>query len=80
MDTVKTIKGVPEKTWSEFKAMAAKNDMSMAEFFRHLVESHKGSSGWWEEYMKMPKLLTEKEAKAFKEEVAKMRKEWGHRN
>ena len=79
METVKTIKGVPEKTWAEFKAMAAKNKMSMAEYFRLLVDAQKESSTWWEEYMKMPKILTEKEAKALKEQVRKMRNEWEER-
>ena len=79
METVKTIKGVSDDTWAEFKALAAKNKMSMAEFFRHLVNSQKESSTWWEEYKKMPKILTEKEAKAFKEEVRKMRDEWEER-
>jgi hypothetical protein len=79
MDTVKTIKGVPEDTWAEFKSLAAKKKMSMPEFLRYLVDSQKDSSNWLEEYRKIPKILTEKEAKAFKEQIRKMRNEWEER-
>ena len=38
METVKTIKGVNEETWQEFKSMAARNNVKMGRFFEEIVE------------------------------------------
>ena len=70
MATVKTIKDVDEDKWLEFKSIAARNDMKMGKLFEEMVEEYKKKTNdFWEEILKGPAAISEKEAKATRHEV-----------
>ncbi|MBI2208823.1 hypothetical protein HYU50_04990 [Candidatus Woesearchaeota archaeon] len=81
MGSVKTIKGVDEETWSEFKSLAAKDKVNMGSLFEKMVvEYKKKSNEFWDDVLKGPKIITDGEAKAMGEAVKKIRKEHGFRS
>lgn len=77
--TTKTIKGIDEKTWTEFRAMAIKSKMKTGELFKRMVESHKREEdAVWDKILNFDAKLTPKERKEWDEwskEVARQRKE-----
>lgn len=76
----KTMKGVSEETWSEFKGLAAKNKLKTGEFFEKLVFSYKeNSEKFWKDILRGKKIITNKEAEELEAEVKKLRKERGFR-
>jgi hypothetical protein len=80
MEAVKTIKGVDEETWQEFKSLAAKRKKNMGKFLGELVESYKGNTdAFWEKVFSYGKTLTDKEADEMEKTIAKLRKEKGFR-
>ena len=80
MAVVKTIKGVDENAWHEFKSLAAKNKMKMGKLFELIVEDYKGKSkSFWNEILKGPAILSKEESDAMLETVKKIRKEYGFR-
>ncbi len=80
MGIVKTIKGIDENTWFEFKSLAAKNKMKTGEFFEKLVEEYKDKAdkSWWN-ILNSGKILSDEEADAMEETVKRLRKEKGFR-
>ena len=80
MPKVKTIKGVDEESWSEFKSIAAKNKMKMGKLFETMVEDYKGKvDNFWDKILEGPPLLSKEEADAMLGIVKKMRSEYGFR-
>ncbi len=81
METVKTIKGVDQEIWAEFKSLAAKNNVPVGKLFRHLVEEYqKNQSNEWKDILSMGKILSNQEAKEIENEVKRIRSERGFRN
>jgi len=44
METIKTIKGVNEESWAEFKSLAVRNRTNMGELFERMLEEYKKKS------------------------------------
>ena len=64
---LKTIKGVDEKTWNEFKSLAAKRGIRMGKLLEHMIDSYvKDSRHKWEILLNGEKLLSEEEANEMK--------------
>ena len=81
MSSVKTIKGVDEETWSEFKSLAAKDKVKMGRLFEKMVvEYKKKSNEFWSDILKGPRIISDGEAKIMEEAAKKIRKEYGFRN
>lgn len=81
MTIVKTIKGIDENAWLEFKSLAAKNKMRTGKFFEKLVEGYKNrADSAWDKILNAGKILSDKEADDIEEFVKKLRKERGFRN
>ena len=58
--TTKTIKGVDEKVWNEFKGLAASNGQSMGQFFTTLVQQQKKIRGkLWDEILNAERITRE---------------------
>ena len=80
METVKTIKGVNEETWQEFKSMAARNNVKMGRFFEEIVEEYKKKSrSIWDDILKGEPILSKEEADAMMETVKRLRSGYGFR-
>ena len=82
MTEVKTIKGVDEDTWAEFKSMAAEKKKNMGELFEDMVKTYKETKTEekWKEFFTVKEPLTEYEAEEMQKEVKKLRKESGFRD
>lgn len=81
MAEVKTIKGVDDDAWIEFKSLAAKNNQTMGSFFGKLIGSYKEDSrAVWDDILNTEPILTEKEARNMMKTVTAMRKERGFRD
>jgi hypothetical protein len=69
----KAIKGVDEEKWAAFKALAAKSDMRVGEFFNEsveILERSKAKSQWeriMEHVRKHPSKLTDADIKRMRE-------------
>ena len=80
MESVKTIKGIDEDIWLDFKSLAAKNNLKMPEMFKVVVRDWgKNSSKVWEEILNNEGILSDKEAKDILKTVNSLRKEKGYR-
>jgi hypothetical protein len=80
MATVKTIKGVDDNAWTEFRALASKNRMNSGKFFEELIDNYKkNSEKTWKELLNAGKVLSDKEADEMMELVRKLRSERGFR-
>jgi hypothetical protein len=76
----KTMKGVQEDVWTEFRSLAVKNRMKTGQFFEKLVKSYKEDNDiFWKDILSGEKIITDKEAKEMHKVVKDMRKEWGYR-
>lgn len=81
METVKTIKGVNEETWQEFKSMAARNNVKMGRFFEEIVEAYKNKANEaWNNILNSGKILSDEEAEDMLKVVKKIRSERGFRD
>ncbi len=77
---LKTIKGVDEKTWNEFKSLAAKRGIRMGKLLEYMIDSYvKDSRHKWETLLSGEKLLSEEEADEMKKIVRELRNEEGFR-
>lgn len=80
MSEVKTIKGVDEGTWSEFKTMAAKSNVNMGELLKTMVKNYeKSAERFWKDILKGEKLLSDKEARELSRLISKEREKLGFR-
>ena len=76
----KTMKGVEEETWAEFRSLAARNRMKTGQFFEKLIKSYKqNTNDFWNEILTGEKILSELEAKDMQIITKNMRKERGWR-
>ena len=79
--TVKTIKGVDEEVWAEFKSMAAKSGRNMGDFFGILVDNYKNEAkGFWDRMLNREPTLTDEEAEEMLKVSKEIRKEYGFRD
>ena len=73
MSSVKTIKGVDEETWSEFKSLAAKDSVKMGKLFEKMVvDYNKKSSEFWADILRGPKIISDAEAEAMEKTLKKI--------
>ncbi|MBD3203639.1 hypothetical protein GF327_05050 [Candidatus Woesearchaeota archaeon] len=79
--STKTIKGVNENTWSEFKSMAAENKKKMGEFFSELVDFYKKKKvkKFWKDVLSVKEPISDYEAIQLRKTVKSLRKESGFR-
>ncbi|HLC57154.1 MAG TPA: hypothetical protein VJH95_01135, partial [Candidatus Nanoarchaeia archaeon] len=62
METIKTIKGVNEESWAEFKSLAVRNRTNMGELFERMLEEYKKKSEEnWSIILSGKKILSDKE-------------------
>lgn len=77
----KCIKGIDEKTWGDFKALAINNNVKMSILLKMMVsEFEKNSREFWKEILCRKKSLTDREAEDIENIIRKMRKERGFRD
>ncbi len=80
MIEVKTIKGIDEETWSEFKSLAAKDNLNLGIFLKNMIKEYeKTSSNFWKNILKGEKILSDKEANDIENSIKLERKEYGFR-
>jgi len=80
METVKTLKGVNEESWAEFKSLAVKNRTNMGKLFERMLEEYKKKSEEnWKIILSGKKILSDKEAEDMLKIVKESRKEYGFR-
>ena len=80
MSEVKTVKGIDEKTWADFKDMAAKDKVKLGLFFKNLVEERKRqTASFWKEVFNSGKIISDEEAEGMKKAVKQLRQEQGYR-
>ncbi len=80
METVKTLKGVNEESWAEFKSLAVKNRTNMGKLFERMLEEYKRKSEEnWSIILSGKKILSDKEAEDMLKIVKESRKEYGFR-
>ncbi|MBI2632478.1 hypothetical protein HYW75_05730 [Candidatus Pacearchaeota archaeon] len=78
---VKTIKGIDEGTWMEFKMLAVKKRLTMGKLLRVMIEKYsKDSNEFWDSILNGDKILTDKDAKAIHKYSRELRKERGFRD
>tara|TARA_Y100000294_G_C8432602_1_gene287480 strand:+ start:471 stop:728 length:258 start_codon:yes stop_codon:yes gene_type:complete len=81
MAEVKTIKGVDDETWADFKSLAAKNSQSVGSFFNKLITFYKKESKtFWDDILEGKPTLSKKEAEDLYNETILLRKERGFRD
>ncbi len=77
---VKTIKGVEEPAWQEFKGIAARSKLKMGELFGKMVVDYKEeNAAVWNKILNPGRILSDEEAGDMEKFVAKLRKERGFR-
>jgi hypothetical protein len=77
---IKTIKGIDDSTWAEFKSLAARDNTHLNTFFKKMVHEYKKKSDRiWDDILHGEKILSDKEAEDMLSLVHKMRKEPGFR-
>jgi len=80
METIKTIKGVNEESWAEFKSLAVRNRTNMGKLFERMLEEYKKKSEEnWKIILSGKKILSDKEADDMLKIVKESRKEYGFR-
>ena len=81
MAEVKTIKGVTEETWAEFKGLASRNDDTVGSFFEKLIAFYKKESKtFWDDILGGDPIITEEEAKDIEKEIISLRKQRSFRD
>jgi len=77
---VKTIKGIDEDTWADFKSIAAKNKVKTGEMFKMMLKEYKKKSeDIWNKILKHKPILTKRECEAMEITIKELRKEQGWR-
>jgi DNA repair photolyase len=78
--TLKTIKGINDESWAEFKSIAAKNKINMGKLFERMLEEYKKrSEEAWKVILSGKKILSDKEAEDMKKIIEESRKDYGFR-
>ncbi len=77
---IKTIKGIDEKTWRDFKVLAVENNLKMSILLKIMInEFRKNSREFWKEILKGDENLSESEASDMLKINSELRKEKGFR-
>ena len=77
---LKTIKGINEESWSEFKSIAAKDGIKMGKLFEQMLEEYKKKSDEaWDKILNGGRIISDKEAEVMKKITRKTREEYGFR-
>ena len=77
--TTKTIKGISDDDWRDFKTIAVRSNLSMGELFKTMLRTfNREKDEFWKKLFSHPPLLTENEAKDMEKHMA-WRKERGFR-
>ncbi|MBI5391360.1 hypothetical protein HZB02_07785 [Candidatus Woesearchaeota archaeon] len=81
MAEVKTIKGIDDASWSEFKSLAAQHKKNMGEFFGDLLAAYKAREvrRFWDDILTIEHRLSKEAADEIRKTVATLRKEDGFR-
>ncbi len=80
MAEIKTIKEVDDKTWTEFKFLAHKQNVKLGVLFKSLVHNYEHrNAAWWNTILNHEKILSDKEAEEFEEVSKRIRRESGFR-
>lgn len=80
MAEVKTIKNVDERTWGEFKHLAARNEVKLETFFKSLVHSYERRNViFWDKILNNEKILSDKEAEEIEKVIKRVRGKGGFR-
>ena len=79
MSQIKTIKGVADNVWSDFKSLAAKYNKNMGDFFGDVIEIYKENENKdvWKEILYGEKVLSDKDANSIKTRINEFRKNSG---
>ena len=78
--SVKTIKDVDERTWSEIKSLSARHGMNMGKMLHIMVENYSQKSDeFWDAILSHDVLLSAKEERGLLDSVKKIRNEYGFR-
>ncbi len=78
---IRSIKGVDERTWMQFKVLAIKKRQTMGKLFSDMVEKHaKTNDEFWDGILSGKKIISDKEAEEMYLTVKKLRKDRGFRN
>lgn len=77
---IKTIKGISNERWIEFKTLAAKKNVPLGAFFEIILSNYSRNSDlFWNKVLSRKKILSDSEADAFEEDIKKLRKDKGFR-
>ena len=77
---IKSIKGVGEEKWIEFKSLAAKKNVSLGELFGIMLADYsKRSELVWDRVLSGEKILSDNEALEMEKTVKELRKDKGFR-
>ncbi len=77
---VKTIKGIEEETWAEFRSICTKNRLSTGQCFEKLIGFYKqNAKDFWDDILSGKKNLSSEEAQDIRVMTQKVRKERGFR-
>jgi len=77
---VKTIKGIDEETWRNFKVLAVENNLKMSLLLKMMInEFRKKSNEFWDKILKGERNLSDDEAEEIMKIVSESRKERGFR-
>jgi predicted secreted protein len=80
MSEVRSIKGIDDETWAEFKSLAAQNKMRAADMFRTVVKEYRQKSkNFWEEIRAHKPIFSPKEYEEIEKRMKEFRKEYGWR-
>lgn len=76
MTNLKTIKGIREEKWAEFKSLAARKRISMGRLLENMIAAYsKYTEDAWRRILYMDKALSDKEAEELSKMVKELRKE-----
>ncbi len=78
---LKTIKGVREEKWAEFKGLAVKNRMPMGKLLENMIDEYSKNSvkEFWDRILNGEKILSDKEADELHKTVKSLRRDHGFR-
>lgn len=78
--SLKTIKNVDERTWTEFKTLAVKNGVNMGKMLERLIKDYsERKNKIFAKIFSGKKILSDREALELEKTITKIRKERGFR-
>lgn len=77
---IRSLKGVKEEKWMEFKSLAAKKNVSLGELFAIMLEDYRRRSDFvWDRVLSGERILSESEAVKLEKTIEELRKDRGFR-